>query len=75
MGRRRRKQAPLGLLLLLVAVAAAAVGVYIQSRLAPYGVWANLATRECGWRDAAFMVALWAGVAGLVILLLQRLVR
>lgn len=75
MGRRRRKPPRIGVLLLVVAVAAAAIGFYIQSRLEPYGALANLATRECGWRDTAFMVAMWAGGAGLGILLLQRLAR
>ena len=76
MGRKRARQTNnLAVLAVLIAAAALGIGYFIESQLRPYRLFFLFPSRERGWRDQAFEIALYAGVAAILLAVIARSIR
>jgi len=78
MARRRRTKQTENLLVIsiFIALASLAIGLYIEYQLRQYAsVLTVFAQREKGWRDEAFGVAMWSGIAAGGIVMIRSILR
>jgi hypothetical protein len=76
MGRKSKKRTDnLAAAAIVIAVTALAAGYYIQYRLRPFRILYPFTSTQRGWRDQAFEVALYAGLAAILLVILARVAK